>query len=102
MDAGVDAGVVAGPPMDAGVMAVPPGCVLSRVISMMLVNSQLVLTIGAGTNRGVATSWTVTLPNWPQASVRIMRVDRMVTVVEVSGRGILNDLRGGGLAVLCP
>jgi hypothetical protein len=94
----VDAAVVA---VDAAVVAVPPGCVVSRVIGMTISGSELVLTIGAGSNRGVATSWTVTLTGRPQVAMRILRVDRAVTVVKVSGL-IVDAVQGNPIAVLCP
>jgi hypothetical protein len=90
-----------GVPVDAGVIAVPPGCVVGRVIAITTSGSQLVLTIAAGSSRGVATSWTVTLPQGPQGSARILRVDRMVSVVEVS-RWNVDSIHGRGNAVLCP
>jgi hypothetical protein len=94
----VDAAVVA---VDAAVVAVPPGCVVGRVIAVTLAGSELVLTIGAGSNRGVATSWTVTLTGRPQVAMRILRVDRAVTVVKVSGL-IVDAVQGNPIAVLCP
>jgi len=88
-------------PVDAGVTAVAPGCVVGRVIAMMISGSEVVLTVAAGSSRGVAASWTATLPNQPQGSVRILRVDRMVTVVAVKGV-TFDAIRGAGIIVLCP
>src|SRR6185436_9620252 len=75
------------PRVDAGVFAVPPGCMRGRVISMILRGSPsgVVLTIGAGANQGVARSWTARLDDAAQTPVRIIRVDKAVTVVTISG-----------------
>jgi hypothetical protein len=104
-EAGADTAMVAPvprvPPVDAAVVVVPPGCVVGRVIGMTLVGSEVVLTIGAGSNRGVATSWTVTLTGPPQTRVRILRVDRAVTVVKLSGL-TLDAVRVNPIVVLCP
>lgn len=89
-------------PVDAGVMAaVPPGCVVGRVIAMTISGSQVVLTVAAGSSRGVVASWTPTLPTQPQGSARILRVDRMVTVLAVTGV-TFDAIRGIGIVVLCP
>ena len=96
----VDAGVMAAP-VDAGVISVPPGCVAARVIGTSIQGSEVILIIGAGSDRGVAGSWTVTVPGQPQASVRIVRVDKVISVVKVV-RASLNDIGGNRSVVLCP
>ena len=89
-------------PVDAGVMAaVPPGCVVGRVIGMAISGNQAVLTVAAGSSRGVAASWTATLPNQPQGAVRILRLDKMITVLAVTGV-TFDMIRGVGIVVLCP
>src|ERR1041384_6780811 len=80
----VDAGVVVAA-VDAGVMVVGPGCVTGRTIGRSIQGSELVLTIAVGSGRGVAGSWTVTLPWRPRASVQIVRVDKLITVVKIFG-----------------
>jgi hypothetical protein len=88
-------------PVDAGVVAVPPGCLVGRVITLIIQGSQVVLTVAAGSSRGVAALWTATLPNQPEGSVRILRVDKMVTVVAVKGV-TFDEIRGVGIVALCP
>lgn len=95
-----DAGVAAAP-VDAGVMAMPAGCVGGRVIGIVIQGSEMLLTVATGSGLGITRSWTVTLPSQPQASARIVRVDKVITVIKVV-RAALDDIRAGRTVVLCP
>lgn len=92
------------PPVDAGASPVGPTCptgagVQARVIRVAVEGAYVIVTVGAGANRGVTKRWTVVRVQ-PSPVCELLRIDHHVTSLRCAGT--FDQIKAVPVVVLCP